>query len=118
MGQVRMKHPDREDVVEVAERAFDVIWSKKGWELVNPYLEDLETGEDEDLGDSFSTDSYTDPTDTRIPTLETMEEEELREVAEELGIEGHDVLTANELRSLIGNTPEFYDMPDLDDSDE
>lgn len=117
MGQVKMRHPDREDVVEVTERAFDVLWSKKGWELVNPYLEDLEM-ENEDLGDSFSTDSYTDPANTRIPTLEAMEEDELREVAEELGIEGHDVLTANELRSLIGNAPVFYDMPDLDDSNE
>lgn len=112
MGNVRMTHPDREDTVEVTERAFDVLWKKKGWKLVNPYDEivfDEETGTEPEEESNFE-ESDPDPVEHRIPTLESMEEEELREVAAELGIEGHDVLTANELRSLIGNTPEFYDI--------
>lgn len=123
MAEVKMRHPERDDVVTVSERAYDVIWKKKGWELVNPYSEGQEFVEDEevdsgvDSGVDYEIDDETDtdPVSSRIPTLETIEEEELRELAAELGIEGHDVLTANELRSLIGNTPEFYDIPDQEE---
>jgi hypothetical protein len=96
MGQVLMRHPNFPDraPVEVDEQAFNVAWEKKGWELVNPYAE-----------------PNTDPEKTRLPVLETVSEPELRGIAEDLGIERADDLTGNELRSLISNTPDFYDQP-------
>lgn len=97
MGQVQMRHPYRDDVVTVNERAFDAVWVHKGWELVNPYTE-VDT-----------TEVNTDPEGTRLPVLNTIEESELRAMARELGIDGAEDLTANELRSLLDDAPEFYD---------
>jgi len=120
MANVLMRHPDRKDVIEVTERAYDQVWEAKGWELVNPYASPLipEDNPQIEVVESFDATTFeaaeltppSDPPETRIPVLESMPESELRDVAEDLGIEGWRDLSANELRSLIGNTPDFYDV--------
>lgn len=118
---MQMRHPDNpNNIVEVSERAFEYVWEKKGWVAVSSFvveepptiqppddIEDVE-GEDVEDADLESEPIDTDPEATRIPVLENMTDAALREVAADLGIEGHDQLTANELRSLVSNTPEFY----------
>lgn len=136
-NMILMKNPANGSIVEVSEKAFDVIWEKRGWTIVNPYEmkgeraakeNAVETPDDElsypddpepviltepSTSPDHPTpdDPYPDLIDSEsipLPTLEDMDESDLRAVAADLGIENADDLTANELRSLIGNTPEFY----------
>lgn len=95
-----MKHPEFPDrpAVETSKTAFEAIWKDKGWYLF--------TGETI----SVPPPQFKVSEEATLPAVEALTYSQLRDKAEQLGIEGHWDLDENALRVLIEDTPEFYGL--------